>query len=452
MASFEKGSVLDVCGGGQATVLDDGPLGQGGQGEVYRVELDGKEYALKWYTNGDILGNYEFRENLRCNVNKGSIGGSFVWPLFMVEDDDGGFGYIMDLIPSNYVSMVDILNRCRRRTSEDGRSVIKVLVGFPSMEVQLTAAVNVVNSFKLLHRSGMCYKDLNDGGLYFDTATGDVLICDCDNVAPSGEGTSIGKPGYMAPELVNHTGRSSMDTDKHSLAVILFKLLFRDDPLKGKRVYEKVTLTGSVELDAYGDNPLFMMDPDDRSNGPVRGINDNVIRFWSLYPDYVRGEFERTFGPGLKDPSQRTIPNTWFKVMSRLLTECVSCTCGRPTRFLNMEGQDGSIYRCPRCGQEWPIFEVGGLDMVMCKGARIRAYQTETGDRSRGDEDSPAVTGEVVENKKSTGVYGVKNLSDGTWVAKYGDSRRKEISNGQGTVLTQDLVLEFGHGRRAFSR
>ena len=407
------------------------------------MKLNDKQYALKWYTNNELLNNGEFKENLRSNVNHGTIGGSFIWPLFMAEDENGGFGYIMDLIPPDFVSMVDILNKCKKRLSPDGKSVIKEPVGFKSMEAQIKAAINIINSFKLLHRSGKCYKDLNDGGLYFDTATGDVRVCDCDNVAPELEGTSIGKPGYMAPELVNQTGKSSMNTDKHSLAVILFKLLFKDDPLKGKRVYEKVTLTGSVELDAYGNNPLFMMDPNDTSNGPVRGINDNVIRFWDFYPKYVTDEFIKTFGPGLKDPSKRTIPQQWFKVMSRLLSETVSCTCGRPSRFLEKECPGASSYTCPKCGITSPVFAVGGYDMVMCDGAKIREFHTDP------DSDEPAIVGEIVENKKMKGVFGIKNMSSKMWIAKRSDGSTKQLTAGTGTALTDDLKLDFGNGRTA---
>ena len=440
MAYFHNGLLIHVNGGGQAKVVGNVPLGQGGQGEVYAVEFKGTKYALKWYTNKDILSNVEFKENLRSNVNSGPIGGSFVWPLYMVDDPSGGFGYIMDLIPSNYVSMVDLLNKCKKRLSPDGRSVIKEPVGFKSIDVMLTAAINIINSFKLLHRSGKCYKDLNDGGLYFDTVTGDVLVCDCDNVAPDRKGSSIGKPGYMAPELVNHTGKSCMDTDKHSLAVILFKLFFKDDPLKGKRVYERVTLTGSVELDVYGNNPLFMMDPDDTSNRPVRGINDNVLRFWDIYPDYVRAEFMNTFGPGLKNPSRRTIPQQWFKVISRLLSETVNCPCGRPTRFLSTEDHDESSYCCPRCGLVSPIFNVGGYDMVLCKGAKFREYQTMSGS------DEPIVTGEIVENKKMSDLYGIKNLSAKMWIASYDDGHKKQLLQNMGTIVSDDLKLDFGNG------
>ncbi len=44
---------------------------------------------------------------------------------------------------------------------------------------------------------------LNDGGFFIDTRSGDVLVCDCDNVAADGDNFGIGgMPGFMAPEVV----------------------------------------------------------------------------------------------------------------------------------------------------------------------------------------------------------------------------------------------------------
>jgi predicted Ser/Thr protein kinase len=44
-------------------------LGEGGQGAVYKVDYDGKEKALKWYTQKfDALKG--FYENLKNNIQK----------------------------------------------------------------------------------------------------------------------------------------------------------------------------------------------------------------------------------------------------------------------------------------------------------------------------------------------------------------------------------------------
>ena len=44
-----------------------------------------------------------------------------------------------------------------------------------------------------------------------------------------------GKCRYMAPEVVRHEAKPSIHTDRFSLAVVLYKMLFVEHPLEGKR-------------------------------------------------------------------------------------------------------------------------------------------------------------------------------------------------------------------------
>ena len=45
---FNKGEIIQLEGGKSAKIVSK--LGEGGQGIVYAVKIDGKDYALKWYT------------------------------------------------------------------------------------------------------------------------------------------------------------------------------------------------------------------------------------------------------------------------------------------------------------------------------------------------------------------------------------------------------------------
>jgi hypothetical protein len=59
------------------------------------------------------------------------------------------FGYIMALKPNGYSDFSYILNN---------------KIQFKSLEVMIKAALNIVNGFRALHRKGLSYQDLNDGG------------------------------------------------------------------------------------------------------------------------------------------------------------------------------------------------------------------------------------------------------------------------------------------------
>ena len=47
MAMLKAGTLLRTHGGQEVRI--EAMLGEGGQGEVYRVKVQGQTYALKWY-------------------------------------------------------------------------------------------------------------------------------------------------------------------------------------------------------------------------------------------------------------------------------------------------------------------------------------------------------------------------------------------------------------------
>lgn len=85
-------------------------LGAGGQGEVYDVENGGKHYALKWYYKKTAT---TMQKNILDNlIAKGKPDNSFLWPEDLIYKSAGeSFGYIMQLRPSNFKSIVDLMKR-----------------------------------------------------------------------------------------------------------------------------------------------------------------------------------------------------------------------------------------------------------------------------------------------------------------------------------------------------
>jgi serine/threonine protein kinase len=219
-------------------------LGEGGQGIVYLVDLNGKDYALKWYTKPS---GKEFYNNLENNIQKGAPTSSFLWPLYLTEMKDGHFGYLMELRPAEFAELSDFL-------------IAKVRFG--SVSAMINAALCISNGFRQLHHDGYSYQDLNDGNFFINPQTGDVLICDNDNVAPYGKHLGIaGKSRYMAPEVVRGDINPNADTDRFSLAVILFMLFYNNHPLEGKAVVSVPCMTERNERIFYGESPIFIYDP-----------------------------------------------------------------------------------------------------------------------------------------------------------------------------------------------
>ncbi len=410
--------------GGFLTVLEK--LGEGGQGTVYRVEYGGKEYALKWFFPGTLKRPEEFLRNLSQNISDGAPTKSFLWPLFVTEETEGSFGYLMELRPARYLSFTDLLNAKAR--------IVK-------HSVRADAALAIVESFIALHRQGKSYQDLNDGNFFLDPANGDVLICDNDNVAPYGVNLGIaGKCRYMAPEVVLGE-KPGMQSDYFSLAVMLFLLLFLSHPLEGEKVVRSVCLTDKHELRHYGSDPVFIFDPSDRTNRPVRGIHNNAIKLWPLYPEFLREAFVRSFTEGIRKKERRVSDGEWLRIFIRLRDEVVTCGCGCENfACVNADGE-GTV-RCMACGAKLaaPLrLRTPKYSPVLCPGNRLYACHTE-----EDGTDCRTVTGEVIRNRKNPAVWGIRNLSGSAWNAEMPDGSRKKVAPKAVLPVFRGVKIDFG--------
>lgn len=150
-------------------------------------------------------------------------------------------------------------------------------VQFNSAVALVNAALNMVASFKSLHLKGYNYQDLNDGNFSIEPTGGKVLICDNDNVVGHKQSSGIlGKARYMAPEVVRGDKQPDADTDRYSLAVILFLLLIGDHPLEGKKTNYPV-FTNKCDVRIFGTEPLFIYDEQDSSNAPHPALHQNAL-------------------------------------------------------------------------------------------------------------------------------------------------------------------------------
>ena len=441
MIELEIGQEVEMEFGGKAKVLS--VIGSGGQGIVYLVRFNGQKWALKWYDINKMAKPAAFRKNLQNNINDGPPSNKFLWPKYLTKEmEDGTFGYIMELKPEGFDSFVDILNTYKLEIDPLTGRGVKRPVKFNTLSAMVTCVINIVNAFRQLHRAGKSYQDLNDGGFFINVNTGAVLVCDCDNIAPDGSNFGIGgKPGYMAPEVVRGIAQPNVQTDKYSLDVVLFKLLFRGDPMEGEKVVRDVCLTESSELKHYGQNAVFVYDPDDASNRPVRGIHDNIIKFWRIYPDYIKDAFIRSFTTGISDPTKRIIENEWQKLFIRLRSEIIQCGCGR-TNFSSMFiHQNEKTFKCPKCGMEFVTIGFSNRDYRTPLYLGCKFYECEIVPES---DDFTAVAGELVENKLKKGVLGIKNCSDRQWKAKMPDGVFYDIAPGKGFPVWQGLEIDFG--------
>lgn len=333
MTELKPKSLVTLTIGTQAKVIKE--LGRGGQGIVYLVELGGQQMALKWYSNAP---DDKFYKNLEENIRNGAPSDAFLWPEYLTIKENGSYGYIMKLRPKGYY--------------EFGQYLL-AKVQFKSFEAMVNAAMKICEGFMKLHLCGYSYQDLNDGNFFIHPETGDVLICDNDNVMPQGtESGILGKARYMAPEVVCKGNKPDKFSDRFSLSVVLFMLFYGNHPFEGKRVLACPCMTEAYEKKFYGSEAIFIYDAKNSDNRPVRGVHNNVIRRWSALPALLRDTFQKEFGEEcLKNPQSRMIEKGWQNVIQQLRDMLVVCPKCKEETFV----EDANAPVCMNCGSSFGI-------------------------------------------------------------------------------------------------
>lgn len=425
MGTLKIGDSVRMKYGGEATVLDE--FGSGGQGTVYKVLYNGKEYALKWYHKDVFKGKEKaFYSNLENNISKGAPTKDFLWPLGITEVHAGVFGYIMDMIPSGFHELTEFFVGSKKQKQ----------VRFKSFSAVADAAINIIQAFRELHNSGYSYQDINNGNFFINPDNGDVLICDNDNVSPFGTNLGIlGKQRYMAPEVV--TGEDpDKQSDRFSLAVILFRLLFINHPLEGK-YSTPPCMTKELERKYYGTAPVFVYDPADTRNRPVPGTDKNLKIFWSVYPSYIKDMFIRAFSSEVMlKQKPRVIEKEWLDVFFKLKASIVKCPNCKEETFLSEQGNN----ICIECQHKFIVpnaIQFALSRILLYPGVKLMLWHVDSSQN-----DIKTQIGEVVSNPKDKNLFGIRNQSNISWKINLPNGTQKPLPPGAVVPVKKDFIIE----------
>ncbi len=426
MGSLKVGDTVKMKFGGEAKVLAE--FGSGGQGTVYKVSYNGKEYALKWYHKGVFGGKeQEFYKNLENNIQKGAPTKDFLWPLGITDVHAGVFGYIMDVRPAGYYELTEYFVGTKKQKQ----------IHFKSFAAQTEAAINIIQGFRELHNSGYSYQDINNGNFFINPENGKVLICDNDNVSPFGTNLGIlGKQRYMAPEVVTGKNDPDKQSDRFSLAVILFRLLFINHPLEGKRSTPPC-MTKELERRYYGEEPVFVYDPKDERNRPVLGTDRNLRTFWPVYPAYIREMFEKAFSNDvMMKNAPRIIEKEWLDAFFRLKASIVECPHCKQESFITQKG-DNTCIECKKSISVANEMEFSTVKLPLYPGVKIMLWHADSSQN-----DVSTKLGEVVSNPNNPGMFGIKNTSTISWKVNLPDGSQKPLEPGKVVPIKAGFNIE----------
>lgn len=415
-------------------------LGAGGQGEVYKVSCGKKEYALKWYFKSSATDTQ--KKILDKLIEKGSPTKNeeddiFLWPQDLIYKKSGEpFGYIMELRSEQYKGIVDLM---KYRIT-------------PTFDNLVMACFNLTKGYLKLHEEGYQYRDISFGNAFFNDKTGDVKICDNDNVTPNGatDGGIKGTPRFMAPEIVRGEAKPSRNTDRFSLAVLLFYMLMISHPLEGAEEAKIKCLDPVAMLKLYGTNPIFIFDPDNDKNRPVKGYHDNAEIFWAIFPKYIRDLFTQAFTVGLNVPEKRVTENQWLDALSKLKGGIVNCSdCGAENFYDEAKGDGEHI--CWNCKKKITI----GSKIIIGKGRKrisIPIYPNTKiySNYINNDYDMKTVVGEVVVNPNDPTKWGVRNKTESNWTYKKADGTQVTVASGKAATIAKNVSIDFGNVEATF--
>lgn len=451
---MKKGDIKKATNGESYVLVKR--IGKGGQAEVWKAQnkKNKKVYAYKQYkhnTNNiranieDLISIGDFKDK-----NGVSLADTVVLPITTVDCEGDAFGYIMEL--------VDLQDYTTIKKAWNGK--------LPSCKAICKIVQNFARFFETIHSSyGMCYKDVNEGNIFFNPSTGDIKIIDNDNIGYADKFTIKGTNDYMAPEVILGA-KPDHNSDKFSFAVFVYRLLVGGYPFEGPYTEKYCINHNLLPRDAkkiiYGSDAVFVWNPTDRRNS-IENVNDpktqGQVECWRNLPDSVQDMFISTFATNLsKDRrAERTTDTDWRERFTEIENNLVKCPkCGKITF-----SESGKCFECSASLTKKKTSNAGGNNggnnsgtshkhfatfRVLSAGEPKRDMTVYVSDVATGSSISKNLPSgnlfKVLYNKKIQKV-GLKNISSEPWIIVYADGHKEKCISGQVVVLEKDVKVRI---------
>lgn len=360
---------------------------------------------------------------------------------------------------------------------------------FNSISQNLSICIELCKLFARIHSVNYCFNSITADDIIITPNMECKLINDKKIVSQDDKGYQVNREKTSAPEIIRNEVRPNINTDKYTMAFLIFGLLFKSDPFEGNKMLSTVYYTKEEELKAY-ENPIFVYSPEDKSNMPVYGIHSVLIKYWNrFYPESIKLIFKESFVAGVNSPEARIEDNTFIDRLNSFKTIVESKnTKKEPKILVKPENKPNSniekIKEKMKHGidsvklhkEQGKIFEEKQQNIIeidkdatkktseepksnyalridsLYAGNKIEDSAfidlkpgVEIKNSSVGYAEIPGdvVIGKVVQNSKHKGVIGLKNLSKHSWLATKGNKDIKEFLPEKVIVITEGVRIDF---------
>ena len=423
----------------------DTELGVGGQAIVWQITrlTDGHKMAIKLFKNppaGAALTKQQERLSKVSNVAKQiaeSLPQAQVCFPQTVHNSGGDFGVLMELASGKPLDHRTLLTNPHDQPNPFASSALLSVVNRKEKYHHfLLAGFHLTRALRAIHSHGMTHCDLSLGNVFIDTADGRICLIDCDNLACGENYLPVkvaGTPGYRAPELITaQFPRPTPESDRHSLAILLFYLVLFRHPFIGS-VDPTFNLLDKTEDQAFGAQAIFTDHPSNAGNRFIGGIP-----FTSL-PKSMQAMFAKVFKDGLRAPIERPTAAAWSHEFWQALECMAECNHCRQRYFIS-----DRYSTCLFCGKRnpgprWRLRFSNGKKMLTAHGRKLYEHHLENAEFR-----FLRPMGELKETNRG---MTLKNLSDTTWTIHLSSGGVRQCARGFAFLFEGVSSFDFALGR-----
>ena len=334
-----------------------------GQGDIYKVACDGREYALKLFYDGesDLM-----RQQIQVLMKRGKACPEYVHPLDIVSAE-GRLGYIMEYIPDTYLSGSVLYNGVENNGYREELP----------FHIKLSVLHSLSEALSILYNANLAMMDLKFDNLKINPEDWSIKILDTDTIVSSKDGKSLieGTVGFMPPLTMKREETPTKYNDSYALAVIIFMSLLGSHPLMGQM--GEIPQSCDIETYLFAENPIYVWHPTDKRNRPTADtqVTENKLM---KYPKVFLDAMEKTFVAGLYQKENRTSPIEWCEILQKVYDDSYCCLeCGEEQFFEN------SIHYCDSCDAKLvkPLRIVGDHSVPIFMGSVVSSsdlWETST--------------------------------------------------------------------------
>lgn len=392
---------------------------------TYVCKFMNNNHILRWYNKSNCKDLSSLRKKLEKLQKTEQTSNYILKPKVLTKSAENGcFGCLYTDITQEYFTLIDIINGYT--TEYDNENIpVRKNIKFKNINAMISASINIAKMFLDLKSQDEHIYSFYAEDLFININNGDILFDITNSIYVSNELKRVNDECvYLAPEILKGNDVPNVYSDSYTLAVILFRIFFHDHPLEGKAVIDDTSLDFKSRMKYYSDKAVFLLNPNDKSNKAVRGVNFTVLSMWNKYPMYLKETFIDTFCNNLFSPSERLTVEKWLNILLHLKCDVLPCICGRTDFSFLYEFTNESFYRCQRCGSKYHSmhFRKNGYNIPVYNGNSIYSFFFKN-KVSSFDE----VMGVIIENKIHTNLYGLKNLSNIEWICTLSNGELKNL-------------------------